>query len=95
MPGHLKLKKLRWIYDSDRVSIEGHTEFAFTEEGRDTVSRFRLELLYLRDANDKPEVLDAFDLAARERRRPTLIIVESDIGTAGRTSRTAPAVVTW
>ena len=31
LAGHLKLEKLCWIYDSNRVSIEGHTEIAFTE----------------------------------------------------------------
>ena len=34
----------------------------------------------MRDANDEREVLGAFDLAVRERGRPTLIIVESHIG---------------
>jgi transketolase len=29
---HLGLNKLCWIYDSNRVSIEGHTEITFTED---------------------------------------------------------------
>jgi transketolase len=37
LAGHLKLEKLCWIYDSNRVSIEGHTEIAFTE---DVATRF-------------------------------------------------------
>ena len=35
--GHLKLSNLCWIYDSNRVTIEGHTDIAFTE---DVATRF-------------------------------------------------------
>ena len=80
LAGHLGLHKLVWIYDSNRVSIEGHTEIAFTEDVATRFLGFGWNVLHVRDANEEPEVLGAFDLAAQERSRPTLIIIESHIG---------------
>ena len=80
LAGHLKLEKLCWIYDSNRVSIEGHTEIAFTEDVATRFLGYGWNVQHVRDANDEKEVLGAFDLAARERGRPTLIIIESHIG---------------
>ena len=80
LAGHLKLEKLCWIYDSNRVSIEGHTEIAFTEDVATRFLGYGWNVQHVRDANDEKEVLGAFDLAAQERGRPTLIIIESHIG---------------
>ncbi|HUA51687.1 MAG TPA: hypothetical protein VMB81_05955, partial [Candidatus Sulfotelmatobacter sp.] len=80
LAGHLGLHKLCWIYDSNRVTIEGHTEIAFTEDVATRFLGFGWNVLHVRDANEDREVLGAFDLAARERSRPTLIIIESHIG---------------
>ena len=80
LAGHLRLEKLCWIYDSNRVTIEGHTEIAFTEDVATRFLGYGWNVLHVRDANEEKEVLGAFDLAARERGRPTLIIIESHIG---------------
>ena len=80
LAGHLGLNKLCWIYDSNRVTIEGHTEIAFTEDVATRFLGLGWNVLHVRDANEEKEVLGAFDLAARELSRPSLIIVESHIG---------------
>jgi transketolase len=80
LAGHLGLNKLCWIYDSNRVSIEGHTEITFTEDVATRFLGLGWNVLHVRDANDEKEVLGAFDLSEREQSRPTLIIVESHIG---------------
>jgi transketolase len=80
LAGHLGLEKLCWIYDSNRVTIEGQTEIAFTEDVATRFLGLGWNVLHVRDANDEKEVLGAFDLAVREQGRPTLIIVESHIG---------------
>ena len=80
LAGHLKLNKLCWIYDSNRVSIEGHTEIAFTEDVATRFLGLGWNVLHVRDANDEQEVLGAFDLAKQEPGRPSLIIIESHIG---------------
>ena len=80
LAGHLRLEKLCWIYDSNRVTIEGHTEITFTEDVATRFLGYGWNVLHVRDANEEPEVLGAFDLAAQEKGRPTLIIIESHIG---------------
>ena len=80
LAGHLRLNKLCWIYDSNRVSIEGHTEIAFTEDVATRFLGLGWNVLHVRDANDEQEVLGAFDLAKQEPGRPSLIIIESHIG---------------
>jgi transketolase len=80
LAGHLGLNKLCWIYDSNRVTIEGHTEIAFTEDVATRFLGLGWNVLHVRDANEEKEVVGAFDLASRERSRPTLIIIESHIG---------------
>src|SRR6202042_3343922 len=37
LAGHLRLSNLCWIYDRNRVTVEGHTDIAFTE---DVAARF-------------------------------------------------------
>jgi transketolase len=80
LAGHLRLEKLCWIYDSNRVTIEGHTEIAFTEDVATRFLGLGWNVLHVRDPNEEKEVLGAFDLAARESGRPTLIVIESHIG---------------
>ncbi|MBV9219358.1 MAG: transketolase [Methylobacteriaceae bacterium] len=80
LAGHLRLDKLCWIYDSNRVSIEGHTEITFTEDVATRFLGYGWNVLHVRDANEEKEVLGAFDLASAERSRPTLILIESHIG---------------
>ena len=42
LAGHLKLDNLCWIYDNNRITIEGATSLAFSEDVRDPVRRLRL-----------------------------------------------------
>lgn len=79
LAGHQKLSNLCWIYDSNRITIEGHTDIAFNE---DVAARFTANgwnVLLVADANDLPALRASFD-AARSSDRPTLIIVNSHIG---------------
>lgn len=80
LAGHLGLHKLCWIYGSNRVSIEGHTEIALTEDVATRFLGFGWNVLHVRDPNDEKEVLGALNLARRELSRPTLIIIESHVG---------------
>jgi len=80
LAGHLGLHKLCWIYDSNRVSIEGNTDIGFTEDVATRFLGFGWNVLHVRDANNEVEVLSGLDRAEREQSRPTLIIIESHIG---------------
>lgn len=78
--GHLKLANLCWIYDDNHITIEGHTDLAFSE---DVPARFRAlgwNTVVVEDAND----LSAFEAALKSfehcQDKPTLIVVRSVIG---------------
>jgi len=80
LAGHLRLSNLTWIYDSNRVTIEGHTDLAYSD---DVQSRFRgygWHTLTVEDANDLVALEAAFTEAKRMDDAPTLIVVKSVIG---------------
>ncbi|WP_205042054.1 transketolase [Rhodoligotrophos defluvii] len=78
--GHLKLSNLCWIYDSNHVTIEGHTDLAFSEDVAARFLAYGWHVLRLSDANDTERLARALATAAETQDRPTLIIVESHIG---------------
>lgn len=78
--GHLKLANLCWIYDNNTISIEGHTELAFSE---DVAARFRgygWHTLHVKDANDAAALAEALQTFQKTTDAPTLIVVDSIIG---------------
>jgi transketolase len=78
--GHLKLDNLCWIYDNNRITIEGHTDIAFSEDVATRFIGYGWNVTRVGDANDL-EMLDrAFDTARTTPGRPTLVIVDSHIG---------------
>ncbi len=80
LAGHLMLGNLCWIYDSNRITIEGHTDLAFTD---DVAARFRgygWNVEHVGDANDTGRLAEAFQKFRDNQEAPTLIIVDSHIG---------------
>ncbi|NVZ13660.1 MULTISPECIES: transketolase [unclassified Pseudomonas] len=78
--GHLKLENLCWIYDNNTISIEGHTELAFSE---DVIKRFQAygwHTLHVTDANNLLALSDALSTFQKNTGAPTLIVVDSVIG---------------
>ncbi|NWD22411.1 transketolase [Pseudomonas yamanorum] len=78
--GHLKLDNLCWIYDNNTISIEGHTELAFSE---DVIKRFQAygwHTLHVTDANNLLALSDALSTFQKNTGAPTLIVVDSVIG---------------
>ncbi|MBV9655165.1 MAG: transketolase [Acetobacteraceae bacterium] len=80
LAGHLRLSTLCWIYDSNRISIEGSTELAFSEDVGARFLAYGWNVVRVRDANDTQGFRMALDSFARETGRPTFILVESHIG---------------
>ena len=80
LAGHLRLANLCWIYDSNTVTIEGHTDLAFSEDVESRFKGYRWNVLRVRDANDTAALSRALTLFRRADDRPTLIIVDSIIG---------------
>lgn len=80
LAGHQKLHNLCWIYDSNRITIDGSTDLAFTD---DTEERFQANgwaVHHVNDANDLDEIGAAFDKFKGEKERPTFIVIHSHIG---------------
>jgi transketolase len=80
LAGHLRLGNLTWIYDSNHITIEGHTALAFSEDVAARFLGYGWQVLRVSDANDRERIADAIADAKRSGDRPTLIIVESHIG---------------
>ncbi|MEO8500318.1 MAG: transketolase [Vicinamibacteria bacterium] len=80
LAGHLQLDNLCWIYDNNKITIEGHTHLAFSEDVATRFISYGWNVSRVGDANDL-EMLDrAYNNAAKTKGRPTLIIVDSHIG---------------
>ncbi|HEV2800239.1 MAG TPA: transketolase [Pyrinomonadaceae bacterium] len=80
LAGHLKLGKLIYLYDDNRVTIEGFTSLAFTE---DVPARFRSygwHTVTVEDGNDLAGIERAIREAQAETTRPSLISVKTVIG---------------
>ncbi len=80
LAGHLRLGNLCWIYDSNHITIEGHTALAFSEDVAARFLGYGWQVQRVSDANDRERIADAIADAKRTDDRPTLIIVESHIG---------------
>jgi transketolase len=79
MAGHLGLSNLIWIYDNNRITIEGNTALAFSDDVATRFLSYHWNVLRVGDANDL-ELLDvAIRTAQKEQERPSLIIVDSHI----------------
>jgi transketolase len=80
LAGHLGLGNLCWIYDNNRITIEGSTSIAFTE---DVIARFiayRWNVVRVGDANDTGRIEQALRSFPETRDRPTFIVLDSHIG---------------
>ncbi|MEM5298180.1 transketolase [Burkholderia sp. JPY481] len=80
LAGHLKLSNLIWIYDSNRVTIEGHTDLAYSDDVASRFHGYNWHTLNVGDANDTAAFEKALIEAKSVTDRPTLIVVHSIIG---------------
>jgi transketolase len=80
LAGHLRLANLCWIYDSNRVTIEGPTDLAFSDDVAARFMAYGWNVLRVSDANDTGRVAYCIESFRRTEGQPTLIIIESHIG---------------
>ena len=79
LAGHLKLGKLIYLYDDNKISIEGSTDLAFTEDRGKRFEAYGWHVQRVDDALDI-EAIDRAILAAKADPRPSLIMVKTIIG---------------
>src|SRR5204862_6108942 len=79
LAGHLKLSNLCWMYDNNKITIEGRTDLAFSEDVATRFIAYGWNVLRVGDANDLDMLERAFNTFISTADRPTLIIVDSHI----------------
>lgn len=79
LAGHLGLSNLCWIYDNNRITIEGNTALAFSEDVATRFIGYGWNVTRVGDANDLEMLERAFRTFQKTTDRPTLIIVDSHI----------------
>lgn len=79
LAGHLKLGKLIYFYDDNRITIDGSTELAFTEDRGKRFEAYGWQVLDVKDGNNVDEIEAAIQNAKKDD-RPSLIICRTHIG---------------
>jgi transketolase len=80
LAAHLQLSNLCWIYDSNTVTIEGHTNIAYSEDVAARFLAYGWNVTTVADANDLQLLDRAYKIFLKNNDRPTLIVVHSQIG---------------
>ena len=80
LAGTMGLSKLIVIYDSNKISIEGDTDIAFTENVQKRFEAFGFQTITVEDGNDIAAIGAAIEEAKADTERPSLITVRTRIG---------------
>lgn len=79
LAGTLKLNKLIVLYDSNKISIEGSTDLAFSENVRQRYEALGWDTFLVEDGNNLEEINEKIE-EAKKSERPALIEVKTKIG---------------
>ena len=91
LAGHLRLGKLTVFYDDNRISLEGPTRLAFSEDVGNRFSAYGWHVTRLYDAGEVDAVDTAIADVIDEPDRPSLVIVHTHIGMGSAVVDTAAA----
>jgi len=80
LAGHLGLGKLVYLYDDNRITIDGGTDLAFTEDVGKRFEAHGWHVQRVEEANDLKAVDQAIEKARAETERPSIISVRTHIG---------------
>ena len=79
LAGHLGLGRLISIYDNNKISIEGSTNLAFTENVELRFKSYNWHVLKVDDGNDLDAIFSAIQEAKSEQQKPSLIMLSTHI----------------
>jgi transketolase len=79
LAGHLGLGKLIVIYDDNKISIEGSTGIAFTEDVAMRFKAYNWQVLEVKDGNDIEAIFNALTAAKADTGRPSMIMLRTQI----------------
>ncbi len=80
LAGHLKLGNLTLIYDDNTITIDGHTDLAFSENVAARFEAYGWNVRYVNDGNDLTGMANALEQAKTSLDKPTLIVQKTVIG---------------
>lgn len=80
LAGHLKLGNLIYLYDDNKITIEGDTSLAFNEDVAERFQAYGWHVQSVADGNDTEAIHAAIINAQNEVKRPSLIKVRTHIG---------------
>ena len=80
LAGHLKLGNLTWIYDNNRVTLDGPASWSFNEDAMTRFVGYGWNVTRVSDANDMLQLSRGYEYALKQKDAPTLIVVDSHIG---------------
>ena len=80
LAGTLGLSKLIVLYDSNKITIEGSTDIAFSEDVQKRMEAFGFQTLTVEDGNDLEAVGKAIEAAKADKVHPSFITIKTHIG---------------
>ncbi len=80
LAGTLKLSKLIVLYDSNKITIEGSTDIAFTEDVEARFKAYGFQTIIVENGHDHAAILDALNKAKADKERPSMILFKTTIG---------------
>jgi len=88
--GHLQLGNLKVIYDDNHITIDGHTDIAFSEDVGKRFEVYGWRVLHVDDGNDLVALTQALETARQEIEKPVLVRVRTIIAWPAPTKRDTP-----
>ncbi len=80
LAGHLQLGKLVCIYDDNKITIDGGTDLSYSEDAAQRFESYGWEVIKLGKASEDVAKLTEALQAARATSKPTMLIMESEVG---------------
>ena len=80
LAGHLKLSNLCWIYDNNKVTLDGPANWSFSEDVMTRFVGYGWNVTRVSDANDLTMLARGYQTFLDTKDKPTLIVVDSHIG---------------
>jgi transketolase len=80
LAGHLKLGKLVWLYDDNKISLDGPTSLHFSEDVGKRFEAYGWHVHKVANGDTDTDAIDKAIAAAKADPRPSLIMVRTTIG---------------
>ncbi|MBL9087172.1 MAG: transketolase [Planctomycetia bacterium] len=90
LAGHWGLGKLIVFYDDNKITIDGTTDVAFTEDVGKRFEAYGWQVLRVADTATVDDLVAAAEAGRREAARPTLVMVRTHIGIGSPNKQDTP-----